>query len=98
MPPLTGIHTSSLCGWVKGTMEFRIGNENRTMKPGDVAVVPGGIEHEAYFPEDSEAIDFFAPLREDFLTGTPPSYMAQPEPGFRRSRGWRKPMRGSSRN
>jgi len=60
---------------VKGTMEFRIGNEKRTMKPGDVAVIPGGVEHEGYFPEDSEAIDFFAPVREDFLTGAPPSYM-----------------------
>jgi quercetin dioxygenase-like cupin family protein len=60
---------------VKGTMDFRIGNEKRTMKPGDVAVIPGGVEHEGYFPEDSEAIDFFAPVREDFLTGAPPSYM-----------------------
>jgi hypothetical protein len=25
----------------------------------------------------SEAIDFFAPVREDFLTGVPPSYMVQ---------------------
>jgi hypothetical protein len=36
---------------------------------------PGGVEHEGYFPEDLEAIDFFAPVREDFLTGVPPSYM-----------------------
>jgi quercetin dioxygenase-like cupin family protein len=62
---------------IKGTMEFRIGNEKRTMKPGDVAVIPGEVEHEGYFPEDSEVIDFFAPVREDFLTGAPPSYMAQ---------------------
>jgi quercetin dioxygenase-like cupin family protein len=62
---------------IKGTMDFRIGNEMRTMKPGDVAVIPGGVEHEGYFPEDSEVIDFFAPVREDFLTGAPPSYMAQ---------------------
>jgi hypothetical protein len=39
---------------------------------------PGGVEHEGYFPEDAEAIDFFAPVREDFLTGAPPPYMAQP--------------------
>jgi unsaturated pyranuronate lyase len=51
---------------VKGTMDFRIGDEKRTMKPGDVAVIPGGVEHEGYFPEDSEVIDFFAPVREDF--------------------------------
>jgi quercetin dioxygenase-like cupin family protein len=63
---------------VKGTMDFRIGNEKRIMKPGDVAVIPGGIEHEGYFPEDSEAIDFFAPVREDFLTGGSPPYMARP--------------------
>jgi len=25
---------------VKGTMDFRIGNEKRTMKPGDIAVTP----------------------------------------------------------
>jgi hypothetical protein len=25
----------------------------------------------------SEAIDFFAPVREDFLTGAPPPYMTQ---------------------
>jgi unsaturated pyranuronate lyase len=62
---------------IKGTMNFRIGNEKRTMTPGDVAVIPGGVEHEGTFPEDSEVIDFFAPVREDFLTGAPPSYMAQ---------------------
>jgi quercetin dioxygenase-like cupin family protein len=62
---------------VTGTMELRIDNEKRAMKAGDVAVIPGGVEHEAYFPEDSEVIDFFAPVREDFLTDTPPSYMVE---------------------
>ena len=60
---------------IKGTMDFRIGNEKLTMKPGDVAVIPGGVEHEVYFTEDSEVVDFFAPVREDFLSGAPPSYM-----------------------
>jgi len=62
---------------VKGTMDLRIGDEKRTMKPGDVAVIRGGVEHEVYFPEDSQLIDFFAPVREDFLTGAPPPYMLQ---------------------
>jgi quercetin dioxygenase-like cupin family protein len=64
---------------IKGAMDFRIGNEKRTMKPGDVAVIPGGVEHEGNFPEDSEVMDFFAPVREDFLTGAPPSYMTRAE-------------------
>ena len=62
---------------IKGAMNFRIGDEKRTMRSGDVAVIPGGVEHEGHFPEDTEVIDFFAPVREDFLTGAPPSYMVQ---------------------
>ncbi len=39
------------------------------MSPGDVAVIPGNVEHEGIFPEDTEVIDIFAPPREDFLAG-----------------------------
>ena len=63
--------------WViSGSIGLRIGAEVRTIEPGDIAVVPSGIEHEAFFPEDTEVIDFFAPVREDFLTGEVPPYMA----------------------
>ena len=65
--------------WViKGAIGLRIGTEERTIRPGgDIAVIPGGVEHEVHFPEDTEVIDFFAPVREDFLSGGVPSYMAQ---------------------
>jgi quercetin dioxygenase-like cupin family protein len=56
-------------------MEFRLGNDRRTCGPGDVVVIPGGVEHEAFFPEDTEVIDVFAPPRADFLTGGVPEYM-----------------------
>ncbi len=63
--------------WViSGSIRLRVGPEVGTIEPDDIAVVPGGIEHEAFFPEDTEVIDFFAPVREDFLTGEVPSYMA----------------------
>jgi quercetin dioxygenase-like cupin family protein len=62
---------------IKGAIRLRIGAEERAIRPGDIAVIPGGIEHEAFFPEDTEVIDFFAPVREDFLTGEVPPYMAQ---------------------
>ena len=61
---------------LKGRMDFRIGNETRSMTQGDVAVIPGNVEHEGFFPEDTEVVDVFSPPREDFLTGQPPSYMA----------------------
>ena len=46
-------------------------------EPGDVVVIPGGAEHEAWFREDTEVIDFFAPARDDFLVGGKPAYMSE---------------------
>jgi quercetin dioxygenase-like cupin family protein len=60
---------------LKGKMEFRLGDERRTCGAGDIVVIPSGVEHEAYFPEDTEVIDVFAPPREDFLAGGLPAYM-----------------------
>jgi quercetin dioxygenase-like cupin family protein len=69
-------HTHEQISWmIKGRMDLRIGNDTRSMVAGDVAVIPGGIEHEAFFPEETEIVDFFAPVREDFLAGGPPAYM-----------------------
>jgi hypothetical protein len=58
-------------------MEFRLGSEQRVCSQGDVVVIPGGAEHEAWFLEDTEVIDFFAPPREDFLLGGKPTYMSE---------------------
>jgi quercetin dioxygenase-like cupin family protein len=60
---------------LKGKMDFRLGDERRTCGAGDFAVIPGGVEHEAWFPEDTEVIDVFGPPREDFLAGGTPAYM-----------------------
>jgi quercetin dioxygenase-like cupin family protein len=61
---------------ILGRMDFRLGGERRTCGPGDLAVVPGGVEHEAWFPEDTEVIDVFSPPREDFFPGaSAPAYM-----------------------
>ena len=69
-------HPHEQFSWmIKGHMDLRIGDDTRSMVAGDVAVIPGGVEHEAFFPEDTEILDFFAPPREDFLTGDAPSYM-----------------------
>ncbi len=44
----------------------------------DGARRPGRIrEHEAWFREDTEVIDFFAPPRDDFLLGGKPAYMSE---------------------
>jgi len=62
---------------MRGAIRLRIGAKERTVEPGDIAVIHGGVEHEAFFPYYTDVIYFFAPLRYDFLTGEIPAYMAQ---------------------
>jgi quercetin dioxygenase-like cupin family protein len=69
-------HANEQIVWMlKGSMEFRLGSEQRVCGQGDVIVIPGGTEHEAWFRE--EVIDFFVPPRDDFLLGGKPSYMSE---------------------
>jgi len=69
-------HANEQIFWMlSGRMEARIGDERRVCGPGEVAVIPGGVEHEVWFLEDTQVIDIFGPPREDFLTGGPPPYM-----------------------
>jgi hypothetical protein len=67
---------SRSCGLLKGRLD-RLGSEQRVCGQGDVVVIPGGTEHEAWFREDTEVIDFFAPPRDDFLLGGKPAYMSE---------------------
>jgi quercetin dioxygenase-like cupin family protein len=60
---------------IKGRMDFRIADDMRSCVPGDFAVIPGDVEHEAWFPEDTEIIDVFGPPREDFIAGGTPAYV-----------------------
>jgi quercetin dioxygenase-like cupin family protein len=44
-------HANEQIVWMlKGKMEFRLGSEQRVCGPGDVVVIPGGAEHEGWFP------------------------------------------------
>ena len=71
-------HPNEQIVWMlKGKMEFRLGNEQRVCGQGDVVVIAGGTEHEAWFREDTELIDFFAPPRDDFLLDGKPAYMSE---------------------
>ena len=71
-------HTNEQIVWMlKGKMEFRLGSEQRVCSGGDVVVIPGGTEHEAWFREDTEVIDFFVPPRAEFLLGGKPPYMTE---------------------
>jgi quercetin dioxygenase-like cupin family protein len=52
---------------LRGEMNFRVGDERRTVGPGGTWCIPSGTPHEALAgPEGAVVIDVFAPIRADF--------------------------------
>lgn len=54
---------------VSGRMDLRVGDEVFHVYPGDSWCIPSGVSHGATILEDSVAIEVFAPIREDYLSG-----------------------------
>jgi quercetin dioxygenase-like cupin family protein len=53
---------------MEGELEMQIGDERRTIKPGDVYAIPGGVPHGARSGAGpARVLDVFYPLREDYL-------------------------------
>jgi hypothetical protein len=60
---------------IENYVDQEIGTERRVTNPGDLAVIPGGVEHEMWCHEDIEVVDIFVPPREDFLAGGGPTWL-----------------------
>jgi quercetin dioxygenase-like cupin family protein len=60
-----------------GRLRFAVGDEEKTLRMGDIVVVPPSVPHEAEALEDTVVIDIFSPPREDFLSNDPPVYMTR---------------------
>ncbi len=54
---------------LKGSMSFTIGGKKYSVKAGEVLVIPSNVVHEAAVLEDTQELDFFSPLRRDWLAG-----------------------------
>jgi quercetin dioxygenase-like cupin family protein len=52
---------------VEGSFRFTIGDETREVTKGDTLYVPGDIKHGAFCLEKGLVVDFFTPMREDFV-------------------------------
>ena len=61
-------HPHEQCGYmIEGSMDLTIGDETRTVRPGDAYTIPGGVPHGATGgPEGGVALDIFSPVREDY--------------------------------
>ncbi len=50
-----------------GEFEFQIGDEKRIVKTGDTLLKENGVTHGCVCIESGSLIDFFNPMREDFI-------------------------------
>ena len=52
---------------IEGKIEFTINDEVRTLKPGDVYVIPSDVMHAAKtFDQAVKVMDVFSPVREEY--------------------------------
>src|SRR5262249_49927621 len=53
---------------LEGKLIFHIGDENKTLQPGDFYRIPGNTPHSAVaLDEPTRALDIFYPVREEYL-------------------------------
>lgn len=51
---------------LEGRFLFTVGEEQRMLEAGDVAVIPGNVPHSGKALTDCRIIDVFSPAREDY--------------------------------
>ncbi len=54
---------------MSGAIRFTIGGKDITVRAGEVLIIPPNVVHSAFALEESDDIDCFSPLREDWLSG-----------------------------
>lgn len=55
---------------VSGALRFRVAGEETLVRAGEALQIPSWAEHSVEVVEDSEVIDVFSPIRQDWLDGT----------------------------
>ena len=66
IPPHSHPHEQiGMC--LEGEFPFTIGDETRIVKPGDVWVIPGGVEHSVAMGDTPGlVVEMFSPVREEY--------------------------------
>ncbi len=54
---------------MSGALKFTVAGKETTVRAGEVLIIPPNVVHSAEALEDTDDIDSFSPLREDWLTG-----------------------------
>jgi quercetin dioxygenase-like cupin family protein len=52
---------------IEGQIEFIVADQKQVLGPGEVYVIPGGVEHEARtFDQPVKVMDVFSPVRQEY--------------------------------
>ena len=54
---------------LSGALKFLVGGEEITVREGEVLHIPAWLPHQAEALEDTFELDFFSPIRQDWLDG-----------------------------
>src|SRR5215467_1910411 len=52
---------------LQGALKFLVGGDEITVREGEVLHIPSGVEHQAEALEDTFELDFFSPIRAEWL-------------------------------
>jgi quercetin dioxygenase-like cupin family protein len=55
---------------ISGALHFNIGDEEFTVRAGELVEIPSNVPHSAVAIEDMTGIDVFSPIRSDWVDGT----------------------------
>ena len=67
--PLHHHENEQISAVFKGSLRFEVGGEERVVAAGELVHIPAGVPHLAEAMEDTECLDIFNPVREDWRRG-----------------------------
>jgi quercetin dioxygenase-like cupin family protein len=74
-------HESEQMSYVlQGALRFLVAGEEITLREGEVLHIPSWVEHQAEALEDTFELDFFSPIRQDWLDHTDDYFQHVPDP------------------
>ena len=63
---------------LQGALKFLVAGEEITVREGEVLHIPSGVEHQSEALEDTFELDFFAPIRQDWVINAPSEEFSAP--------------------
>jgi quercetin dioxygenase-like cupin family protein len=76
--PLHNHEAEQMTYVLSGSMKFKVGGEDVTVRAGDVLHIPSRLPHQAEALEDTFEMDIFSPIRHDWLNHTDDYFHKEP--------------------